>query len=328
VWLYSLLFPFLQRGGWDLRVIVITFFSGITLIGSSFWAFSQFDLKKIIALSTTSQLRFMLLITSMGFNELTYLHILFHGYFKAMLFMGRGVRIHSNSASSQDLRKLSSSNRNPYIVVFFFLGNLGLIGIPFYGGFWRKHSILIAVSNPYYSLSRVFFVFLIYFARALTIGYSIKTLMLIKGNPTLLVLSNKKKRKIEDYYHLFPEIIPTLFLSLFVIFFPSIYLLYSNIEERYLSLVFSKWDFFILFWRGLLIVNLVIKPSSFRFGFSWRRNQILFFTSLIKNSIKFLRGRLLESLLLKKKIKKNFLFEILNREINRGFFFKICTIFF
>ena len=109
--------------------------SSITLIASSYWAFSQFDLKKIIALSTTSQLRFIFLIISMGYIELAYLHMLFHGYFKAMLFIGRGVRIHSNSSSSQDLRNLSNSNRNPYLMVFFLLGNLGLIGIPFFGGF-------------------------------------------------------------------------------------------------------------------------------------------------------------------------------------------------
>ena len=94
--------------------------SSITLIASSYWAFSQFDLKKIIALSTTSQLRFIFLIISMGYIELAYLHMLFHGYFKAMLFIGRGVRIHSNSSSSQDLRNLSNSNRNPYLMVFFF----------------------------------------------------------------------------------------------------------------------------------------------------------------------------------------------------------------
>merc|ERR1712226_1202203 len=94
--------------------------SSITLIASSYWAFSQFDLKKIIALSTTSQLRFIFLMISMGYIELAYLHMLFHGYFKAMLFIGRGVRIHSNSSSSQDLRNLSNSNRNPYLMVFFF----------------------------------------------------------------------------------------------------------------------------------------------------------------------------------------------------------------
>jgi NADH:ubiquinone oxidoreductase subunit 5 (subunit L)/multisubunit Na+/H+ antiporter MnhA subunit len=109
--------------------------SSITLIASSYWAFSQFDLKKIIALSTTSQLRFIFLMISMGYIELAYLHMLFHGYFKAMLFIGRGVRIHSNSSSSQDLRNLSNSNRNPYLMVFFFFKSLGLMGIPFFGGF-------------------------------------------------------------------------------------------------------------------------------------------------------------------------------------------------
>merc|ERR1711953_1261099 len=180
---------------------IIAMSSSITLIASSYWAFSQFDLKKIIALSTTSQLRFIFLIISMGYIELAYLHMLFHGYFKAMLFIGRGVRIHSNSSSSQDLRNLS-------------------------------------ISNSYYSLLRAFSIFFIYFARMVTIGYSIKTLILIGKNSTLISLSNYKHE--EEIYHLVPEIIPTFFLRIFVIFFPSTYLLYTNIEEIYLSLPFSK----------------------------------------------------------------------------------------
>ena len=319
VWLYSLLFPFLQRGGWELRIIIIAMSSSITLIASSYWAFSQFDLKKIIALSTTSQLRFIFLIISMGYIELAYLHMLFHGYFKAMLFIGRGVRIHSNSSSSQDLRNLSNSNRNPYLMVFFFLGNLGLIGIPFFGGFWRKHLILMSISNSYYSLLRAFSIFFIYFARIITIGYSIKTLILIGKNSTLISLSNYKHE--EEIYHLVPEIIPTFFLRIFVIFFPSTYLLYTNIEEIYLSLPFSKWDFFIIFIRGFLLINLVIKPRSFGFVFSWRSNQVLIFTSMIKNLIKFIKGFFLEGLILKKKVKGLLLFEISNKEDRFGYYY-------
>lgn len=319
VWLYSLLFPFLQRGGWELRIIIIAMSSSITLIASSYWAFSQFDLKKIIALSTTSQLRFIFLIISMGYIELAYLHMLFHGYFKAMLFIGRGVRIHSNSSSSQDLRNLSNSNRNPYLMVFFFLGNLGLIGIPFFGGFWRKHLILMSISNSYYSLLRAFSIFFIYFARIITIGYSIKTLILIGKNSTLISLSNYKYE--EEIYHLVPEIIPTFFLRIFVIFFPSTYLLYTNIEEIYLSLPFSKWDFFIIFIRGFLLINLVIKPRSFGFVFSWRSNQVLIFTSMIKNLIKFIQGFFLEGLILKKKVKGLLLFEISNKEDRFGYYY-------
>ena len=319
VWLYSLLFPFLQRGEWELRIIFITLSSSITLIASSYWAFSQFDLKKIIALSTTSQLRFIFLIISIGYVELAYLHMLFHGYFKAMLFMGRGVRIHSNSSSSQDLRNLSNSNRNPYLMVFFFLGNLGLMGIPFFGGFWRKHLILMSISNTYYSLLRVFSIFFIYLARIITIGYSIKTLMLIGKNSTLISPSNYKKG--EEIYHLGPEIIPTLFLSMFVVFFPSTYLLYTSIEEIYLSHPFSKWDFFIIFLGGFLLINLIIKPRSFGFVFSWRRNYVLILTSMIKNLIKFLQGFFLERLILKKKVKGFLLLGLSNKEDQFGYYY-------
>merc|ERR1712027_97169 len=106
-------------------------------------------------------------------------------------------------------------------------------------------------------MGRVFSIFFIYLARIITIGYSIKTLMLIGKNSTLITPSNYKQR--EEIYHLGPEIIPTLFLSMFVVFFPSTYLLYTSIEEIYLSLPFSKLDLLIIF---------IIKPRSFGFVFS------------------------------------------------------------
>merc|ERR1712117_954455 len=80
-----------------------------------------------------------------------------------------------------------------------------------------KHLILISISNTYYSLLRAFSIIFIYFARIITIGYSIKTLMLIGKNPTLISPSNYKHE--EEIYHLGPEIIPTFFLSMFVVFF-------------------------------------------------------------------------------------------------------------
>ena len=124
----------------------------------------------------------------------------------------------------------------------------------------------MSISNTYYSLLRVFSIFFIYLARIITIGYSIKTLMLIGKNSTLISPSNYKQG--EEIYHLGPEIIPTLFLSMFVVFFPSTYLLYTSIEEIYLSLPFSKLDFFIIFLGGFLLINFIIKPRSFGFVFS------------------------------------------------------------
>lgn len=175
----------------------------------------------------------------MGYLELAYLHMLFHGYFKALLFIGRGVRIHSNYTRSQDLRNLSNSNRNPYLIVFFLLGNLGLIGVPFFGGFLSKHLILMTISNPYYyPLVRVIPVFSFYFARIITIGYSLKTLILIIKNASFINYSNYRN-KIGNQ-NLYVELSPTLFLRVFVVFFPSVYLLYSNIEEVNLSLYFAK----------------------------------------------------------------------------------------
>ena len=186
----------------------------------------------------------------------------------------------------------------------------------------------MSISNSYYSLLRVFSVFFIYFARIITIGYSIKTLILIGRNSTLISLSNYKYK--EEIYHLLPEIIPTFFLSIFVVFFPPLYLLYTNIEEIYLSLPLSKWDFFIIFIGGfLLIINLIIKPRSFGYVFSWRSNHVLTFTSIIKNLIKFIQGFFLERLILKKKVKGLLLLELSNKEDCFGYYYlKTPLVFF
>jgi hypothetical protein len=180
------------------------------------------------------------------------------------------------------------------------------MGFPFYGGFWSKHLILMSVSNPYWSLSRVFSIFFTYLSGVITIGYSIKALLLIIKNSSLITSSNYKYNIFLP--RLYKEILPTLFLSIFVIFFPSVYLFFSNIRETYLILPLSVWDFFLLFLRGLILMTLIIKPRSFNFVFSWRRNYFLALTSSIKILVKFMRRVFLERSFLKKRVKKKFSF--------------------
>ena len=71
----------------------------ITGLGANF----EYDLKKIIALSTLSQLGLIIRILSMGFPKLTYFHLLTHALFKELLFICAGVVIHSTK-DSQDIR--------------------------------------------------------------------------------------------------------------------------------------------------------------------------------------------------------------------------------
>jgi NADH-ubiquinone oxidoreductase chain 5 len=102
----------------------------------------EFDLKKIIALSTLSQLGLIIRILSIGFANLAFFHLLTHALFKALLFMCAGVIIH-NMGDCQDIRYIGGLiNFMPLTSTCFNISNLALCGIPFLAGFYSKDLIL------------------------------------------------------------------------------------------------------------------------------------------------------------------------------------------
>ena len=102
----------------------------------------EIDVKKVIALSTLSQLG--LIILSLGLNQpsLAIFHLLTHATFKALLFMCAGEIIHTLSGN-QDLRVLGYAYRvSPFTVISINACNLALCGFPFLAGFYSKDLIL------------------------------------------------------------------------------------------------------------------------------------------------------------------------------------------
>lgn len=113
-----------------------------TLILAGIRALFELDIKKIVALSTLSQLG--LIFCSLGANlwEGTYFHLVIHAYFKAMLFIRVGNIIHL-SDDFQDLRKINfSSELLRFTIFFIIISNFSLIGLPFIAGFYSKDFIL------------------------------------------------------------------------------------------------------------------------------------------------------------------------------------------
>nr|AYM85019.1 NADH dehydrogenase subunit 5 [Petamella prosternalis] len=152
--------------GWFLLLIgcLTMFMAGL---GANF----EFDLKKIIALSTLSQLGLMMSILSMGYPGLAFFHLLSHALFKALLFMCAGSMIH-NLNDSQDIRFMGSIvNFMPLTSVCFNVSSLSLCGMPFLAGFYSKDLILEMVC-----LSWVNFLifFLYFFSTGLTASYSFR----------------------------------------------------------------------------------------------------------------------------------------------------------
>nr|YP_009743817.1 NADH dehydrogenase subunit 5 [Ambulyx substrigilis]QIE12567.1 NADH dehydrogenase subunit 5 [Ambulyx substrigilis] len=134
----------------------------------------EYDLKKIIALSTLSQLGLMMSILSMGFPDLAFFHLLTHAMFKALLFMCAGVIIHMMN-NNQDIRYMGGiSMYLPMTCLCLNISNMALCGIPFLAGFYSKDLILEMVS--FSNLNMLVFLFY-YISTGLTMYYTIRLLM-------------------------------------------------------------------------------------------------------------------------------------------------------
>nr|YP_010554575.1 NADH dehydrogenase subunit 5 [Tachycines shuangcha]UYO78933.1 NADH dehydrogenase subunit 5 [Tachycines shuangcha] len=146
-------------------------FSGLTMFMAGLGANFEYDLKKIIALSTLSQLGLMMSILSMGYAKLAYFHLLTHALFKALLFMCAGSIIH-NMKNSQDIRYMGNLVLHmPLTSICFNVSNLALCGMPFLAGFYSKDLILEMVSLSYLNM---FSFFLYFFSTGLTVCYSLR----------------------------------------------------------------------------------------------------------------------------------------------------------
>nr|AJM70183.1 NADH dehydrogenase subunit 5 [Alpheus lobidens] len=121
---------------------VLLVLASMTMFMAGLGANFETDLKKIIALSTLSQLGVMMSILSLGWAELAFFHLLAHALFKALLFMSAGSIIHS-VGDYQDIRVMGRLvSYMPLSVMMINLANLALCGSPFLAGFYSKDLIL------------------------------------------------------------------------------------------------------------------------------------------------------------------------------------------
>nr|YP_010222544.1 NADH dehydrogenase subunit 5 [Dalpada cinctipes]UCC45968.1 NADH dehydrogenase subunit 5 [Dalpada cinctipes] len=145
--------------------------SCLTMFMSGLSANFEYDLKKIIALSTLSQLGLMMSVLFMGYSIVSYLHMLTHAFFKALMFLCAGLMIHCMN-NSQDIRFMGNLvNYIPFTCSCFCISNLSLCGFPFLSGFYSKDLILELLSYNYYNL---YIYILFYVSVGLTVCYSLR----------------------------------------------------------------------------------------------------------------------------------------------------------
>jgi NADH-quinone oxidoreductase subunit L len=135
---------------------VVTWVGAITALFGSLVAVAQFDIKRILAYSTVSQLGYMMMGLGVGGVSVGMFHLITHAFFKALLFLGAGSIIHGCSGE-QDIRKMGGLRKlMPITFATYGIAMLALCGFPLFSGFWSKDEILHAAHHwnisqaPYY----------------------------------------------------------------------------------------------------------------------------------------------------------------------------------
>jgi NADH-quinone oxidoreductase subunit L len=116
----------------------------ITLLVAGVIALVQWDIKRVIAYSTMSQIGYMFVAAGIGAYGYAIFHLMTHAFFKALLFMSAGVVIH-HLGGEQDIRRMGGLRKlMPRTHIAFLVGSLALAGIPIFSGFWSKDGIISA----------------------------------------------------------------------------------------------------------------------------------------------------------------------------------------
>nr|WRO44891.1 NADH dehydrogenase subunit 5 [Themus coelestis] len=172
----------------------LLFISLLTMFMAGLGANFEYDLKKIVALSTLSQLGLMISVLALGDYILSYYHLLMHALFKALLFMCMGMIIH-NLGGCQDIRFMGGlSTQMPLTCLFLNISNLSLCGLPFLTGFYSKDLILEFMSMTYLNM---FVYFIFYFSIGLTVSYSYRlTKFVLMSKNNLMVYMNIMEGKV------------------------------------------------------------------------------------------------------------------------------------
>ena len=137
------LFSFGAVNGVTPSLTVVVSIGVITALMASLIALAQFDIKRILAYSTVSQLGLMMVSLGVGGVAAGIMHLIAHGFFKALLFLGAGSVIHGLH-HEQDIRKMGGLRfAMPITFITYAIGLMNLSGVPFFfSGGWTKEEIL------------------------------------------------------------------------------------------------------------------------------------------------------------------------------------------
>jgi NADH-quinone oxidoreductase subunit L len=175
VFLVARVYPIFSFGmvqGVTPALSVVVWVGVITALIGALIALGQNDIKRILAYSTVSQLGLMMVSLGVGGVAAAIMHLLAHGFFKALLFLDSGSVIHG-SRDEQDIRKMGGLRQvMPVTFAAYGVGMMALSGFPLlFSGAWTKEEILLATQRwpgsivPYYLMLVGVFLTALYMTR-------------------------------------------------------------------------------------------------------------------------------------------------------------------
>ena len=163
-------------------LLIIMFLGSFTTFIAGTIAIFSYDIKRIIALSTMSQLGLMVLAIGMSSYNLALFHLFCHSTFKALLFLSAGSIIHCIASEYQDIRVFGSLIKFiPITYICMFIASCSLMAIPGLSGFYSK-DIIIEFAKGTYTISGTLSYWLALFSAIFTCIYSTKILFFVFFN--------------------------------------------------------------------------------------------------------------------------------------------------
>ena len=154
---------------------VIAWIGAFTACFAASIAFTQRDIKRILAYSTVSQLGYMMLALGVGSVTASMFHLMTHAFFKALMFLAAGAVLHGLPDKNDIFAMGGLRHKMPVTFAAMTIGVLAISGIPPFAGFFSKDEILLVVSQvsmPLYTIVVVTsFMTAFYMARLLIVVF-------------------------------------------------------------------------------------------------------------------------------------------------------------
>ena len=307
-------------------LLICLWLGGLTTIIAGIIAITSNDIKKIIALSTMSQLGLMVVAIGLSAYNISLFHLFCHAMFKALLFMSAGSIIHSIVSESQDIRTYGGLlNYLPVTYVCILIASLSLMAFPGLTGYYSK-DIIIESTIGVYTISGYIIYWLSLSSATLTTLYSIRLLYLVFFNTP----NNSKFAYLNLHESSWLMLIPMIILSFASIFlgyitrdiylgfgspFNSIFIHPNNLSiidtELSINIVYKLLPL-ILTILGTIVI-LVLYEFYYKFILVYNNNTLLSIYNYCNN--KFMLDQILNNIIIRSSLQEGIK---LNSFIDKG----------